>query len=114
MEIMKAEEKRKQLIYELMTGLYDLEQVQFPESKLVENEYEDGKPCSELYGRVYDANVRLCERLGVEEDTDVNIIRLRSFRRSPRWACGTAAPQCQIPGDTAFFRRSASPDSRRP
>ena len=75
MEIMKAEEKRKQLIYELMTGLYDLEQVQFPESKLVENEYEDGKPCSELYSRVYDANVRLCERLGVEEDTDVNIIK---------------------------------------
>ena len=74
MEIMKAEEKRKQLIYELMTGLYDLEQVQFPESKLVENEYEDWKPCSELYSRVYDANVRLCERLGVEEDTDVNII----------------------------------------
>lgn len=27
-----------------------------------------------LYSRVYDANVRLCERLGVEEDTDVNII----------------------------------------
>ena len=74
MDIIKTDEKRKQLIYELMTGLYDLEQVQFPESKLLENEYEDGKPCSELYGRVYDANVRLCERLGVEEDTDVNII----------------------------------------
>ena len=46
MEIIKTDEKRKQLIYELMTGLYDLEQVQFPESKLVENEYEDGKLCS--------------------------------------------------------------------
>ena len=74
MEIIKMDEKRKQLIYELMTGLYDLEQVQFPESKLVENEYKDGKPCSELYSRVYDANVRLCERLGVEEDADVDII----------------------------------------
>lgn len=70
----RADEKRKQLIYELMIGLYDLEKVQFPESKLVENEYEDGKPCSELYSRVYDANVRLCERLGVEEDEDVETI----------------------------------------
>lgn len=74
MEIIKTDEKRKQLIYELMTGLYDLEQVQFPESKMVENEYEDGKPCSELYSRVYDANVRLCERLGVDEDKDVDIV----------------------------------------
>lgn len=69
-----AEEKRKQLIYELMTGVYDLKQVQFPESKIVEDEYADGKPCAELYGRVYDAKVRLCERLGVDEDEDVETI----------------------------------------
>ena len=54
MDIIKTEnaveEKRKQLIYELMIGLYDLEQVQFPESKLVENEYEDGKPCRSTLG----------------------------------------------------------------
>ena len=34
------EKKRKQLIYDLMIGLYDLELVQFPESKIVEDEFE--------------------------------------------------------------------------
>ena len=68
------EKKRKQLIYDLMIGLYDLELVDFPESKIVEDEFEEDKPCSELYGHVCDANKRLCERLGVQEDKDVDII----------------------------------------
>ena len=70
----EVEEKRKQLIYELMIGAYDLEKVEFPESKIVEDEFEEGKPCSELYGHVCDANKRICERLGVQEDKDVEII----------------------------------------
>ena len=69
-----AQEKQKQLIYELMTGAYDLEQVQFPESRIVEDEFAEGKPCAELYGRVYEANRKLCERLGVDEDKDVETI----------------------------------------
>lgn len=69
-----AEKKQKQLIYELMIGLYDLKQVQFPESKIVEDEYAEGKPCDELYRCVYEANRRLCERLGVDEDKDVETI----------------------------------------
>lgn len=69
-----AEEKRKQLIYELMIGAYDLEQVQFQESKIVEDEFAEGKPCAELYRSVFESNRRLCERLGVDEDEDVETI----------------------------------------
>lgn len=69
-----AEEKRKALIYELMIGLYDLKILQFPESEVVEDEFLEGKPCAELYGRVYDAHLRLCERLGVDEDEDIETI----------------------------------------
>ena len=67
-------EKQKQLIYDLMTGLYDRQKVEFPECRMVEDEFAAGKPCEELYRRVYEANVRLCERLGVSEDKDVEII----------------------------------------
>ena len=58
----------------MMTGFYDLKQVQFPESKIVEDEFAEGKPCAELYRRVYEANRRLCQRLGVDEDKDVETI----------------------------------------
>jgi hypothetical protein len=37
----------------------------------VANEFADGQPCAELYQKVYDANRRICGRLGVDEDRDV-------------------------------------------
>lgn len=67
-------DKQKQLIYELMTGVYDLQQVQFPENKHVEDEFAEGKPCAELYRCVYEANRRICDRLCVDEDKDVETI----------------------------------------
>lgn len=39
-----------------------------------QNEFEEGKPCSEAYKRVYESNRRLCEWLGVDEDPDVESI----------------------------------------
>lgn len=53
-------------IYERMT-------VQFvqPDPE-VPCEFDDGKPCSELYGKVCDARLRLSERTGISfEDRDV-------------------------------------------
>ena len=44
------------------------------ESKYVKNEFSLGGFCDEAYQRVYNANRRLCERLGVEEDKDVESI----------------------------------------
>ncbi len=41
----------------------------------VENLFEDGKPCEQWYSDMYDAYMRICERLDVQdEDDDVEII----------------------------------------
>ena len=40
----------------------------------VENLFEEGKEGDKLYGWVYDARERLIERLGVNEDPDVELI----------------------------------------
>lgn len=39
----------------------------------VENEFAEGKRCAELYERMYEAKLRLYERLG-EEDKDIDCI----------------------------------------
>jgi hypothetical protein len=45
----------------------------------VENAFEEGKPCSVLYGQIYEANQRLCARLGqTDDDPDVELI-INSF-----------------------------------
>ena len=64
----------KKRVFDLMNGSLDLEKYPVPESKIVENEYEEGKVCGVLYREVYYANRRVCEKLGVEEDSDVEII----------------------------------------
>lgn len=40
----------------------------------VKNAFAPGQPCDVLYQQIYDANRRLCQRLGVEEDADVECI----------------------------------------
>lgn len=66
----------KSLIYDLMNGSLDLENFPVEESKYVENEYEEGKKCDELYFGMLDAYERICERLGKQgsEDYDIEII----------------------------------------
>lgn len=56
----------KEEIYERMT-------VQFIEPHPeIEFEFEDGKPCWELYGKACDARLRLAERTGISfEDRDL-------------------------------------------
>ena len=44
------------------------------ENVRIQNEFEERKTCSEAYKRVYEANRRLCERLGVDEEPDVEMI----------------------------------------
>lgn len=70
----RDDKELKQKIYDLMNGNLDLNSFSYPESQIVENEFADGKPCSRLYEEVYSANCRLCKRLGVEEDYDVETI----------------------------------------
>lgn len=66
----------KELVYLLMNGEIDLSVCPVKESVVVKDEFEEGKPCEKLYGKVYEANLRLCKRLGVEEldDDDVEEI----------------------------------------
>lgn len=64
----------KEMIYDLMNGQIDLEKYPAQESNIVKNEFEKGMPCDVCYEQVYEANKRLCERLGVEEDKDVELI----------------------------------------
>ena len=61
-------------VYEAVCGEYADEADYVIQNVRIENEFEEGKPCSEAYKRVYAANRRLCERLGVDEDTDVEMI----------------------------------------
>ncbi len=44
------------------------------ECQKVENLFETGKPCANLYRDAIEAYWRLCERLGVDEDGDGEII----------------------------------------
>ena len=58
-------------IYETLMGRL-LPNAQVPG---IENMFEPGKECDLLYEQVYDAGVRLAERLGVDgEDRDVELI----------------------------------------
>ena len=57
-------------VYDLLTG----EEVPVAGLAVVENMFADGRTCEELYTAVYEANLRLCERLGMQEDADVELI----------------------------------------
>ena len=61
-------------VYEAVCGEYADEADYVIQNVRIKNEFEEGKTCSEAYKRVYEANRRLCERLGVDEDPDVEMI----------------------------------------
>ena len=61
-------------VYEAVCGEYADEADYVIQNVRIQNEFEEGKTCSEAYKRVYEANRRLCERLGVDEDPDVEMI----------------------------------------
>lgn len=71
---MKYNEELRNTIYDLMNGALDLEHFEVPESKFAEDEFAEGKLCNQLYEDFYYANRRVCERLGVDEDEDVETI----------------------------------------
>ena len=61
-------------VYEAVLGAYADEEDYVIQNVRVQNEFEEGEPCSEAYKRVYAANRRLCERLVVDEDPDAEMI----------------------------------------
>lgn len=62
------------MVYDLMNGSLELDLCTDPEKELVVDEYAAGSKCDQLYEEVFTANRRICQRLGVEEDKDVEII----------------------------------------
>ena len=58
------------IVYDLVNGT----RIPQPDDPEVENLFEVGRDCAKLYSGVYAANLRLCERLGVQEDCDVEEI----------------------------------------
>lgn len=62
------------MVYDLMNGFLELDLCTAPEKELVADEFADGSKCGQLYKEAYEANRRVCQRLGVEEDRDVELI----------------------------------------
>lgn len=52
----------------------------------IENAFAEGTQCAKLYSQIYAARERLCDRLGLEEDPDVEIL-LDSFFEINRELC---------------------------
>lgn len=70
-------EKIKEHIYEAMLGMYKDEEDYIVDGIKIKDEFAEGERCEELYQYVFDANRRLCERLQVDEDQDVETIIMR-------------------------------------
>lgn len=67
-------EEKKNLIYDLMNGSLVLDEVKDLWKDQVVDEFAKGSYCSELYEEVYQAKVSLCNRLGVQEDSDIETV----------------------------------------
>lgn len=65
---------QKEQIYDKMNGFLTEETLSVPEGTVIENEFAEGKECCLLYEGVYKAGRNLCERLGEDEDSDVEAI----------------------------------------
>lgn len=70
----KITEEQVQLVYDLMNGMIDLDNFPCKQAQIVKNEFEAGTECDRLYGEVYNACLRINDRLHVIDDDDVNII----------------------------------------
>lgn len=67
------ENKIAQMVYNRVMGYDEQPQAELP----IENLFAEGAPCDTLYEEIYAANLRLCQRLGVEEDRDIQLILQR-------------------------------------
>lgn len=65
---------QKEQIFEKMNGFLMEELLMLPEQHVVEDEFAEGKECCLLYEGIYQAERNLCERLGEDENEDVETI----------------------------------------
>ncbi len=64
---------QKEQIYDMMNGFLVEGMLSLPEGIAIEDEFVEGKECCLLYAGVHQAGRNLCERLGEDEDSDVEI-----------------------------------------
>lgn len=65
---------QKEHIFEKMNGFLTEELLLLPEQHIIEDEFAEGKECCLLYEGIYQAERNLCERLGEDENEDVEAI----------------------------------------
>ena len=65
---------QKEQIYDKMNGFLVEDMLSAPEGIAIDDEFAEGKECCLLYEGVYQARRNLCERLGEDEDRDVETI----------------------------------------
>lgn len=64
----------KEQIYDILNGYYEPENAFLCGKLAVEDEFEGEKECALLYSKVYQARMHLAEKLGKDEDVDVEEI----------------------------------------
>lgn len=64
----------KEMIYDLMNGFLDLSIVKVDMDMSIADEFEEGTECESIYEKVSLSKRRLEERLGVNEDRDIEKI----------------------------------------
>lgn len=74
---------QKEQIFEKMNGFLAEGSHSLPEQADIEDEFAEGKECCLLYEGVYQAERNLCERLGEDENEDVETI-LNSMEKITR------------------------------
>ncbi len=65
---------QKEQIFDKMNGFLAEGSFSLPGQAAIEDEFAEGKECCLLYEGVYRAGRNLCERLGEDEDEDVETI----------------------------------------
>lgn len=65
---------QKEQIYQIMNGNVNQQEADPQEVQTIADEFGEGTECGKLYDRVYAAKIRLSDRLGVNEDSDVEEI----------------------------------------
>lgn len=65
---------QKEQIFEKMNGFLMEELLMLPEQHVIEDEFAEGKECCLLYEGIYQAERNLCERLGEDENEEVETI----------------------------------------
>lgn len=71
---MQNSEQMKEIIFDLMNGILELEYYPVKESIYVRNEFTEESFYTKAYEEVFKANCRVCKRLGVQDNKDIELM----------------------------------------